>query len=159
MKNSQSTDQNYNLWTLLAQTREAMFKAGQKELRRYNITGRKAAVLFIIQAIGYEATPAEIARWLFRESHTVSELLNRMEKQGLVRKVKDLDRKNLVRVELTAKGQEARSLIMKREAIHRIMSSLSEKQRQQLTSLLRTLRDTALKELTIVRKIPFPPLQ
>ncbi len=150
-------DQDYNLWVLLARTREAMFKARRKELDRYNIPPRQAAVLFVIEAIGDKAIPAEISRWLARESHSVSELLGRMEKQGLVQRIKDLDRKNLVRVVLTEKGRKAYYQVMKRESIHKIMSVLSEEQRQQLRSCLQTLGNAALKELEIAREMPFPP--
>ena len=103
-----------------------MYKARTRELFQYGITPAEAAVLVIVQAIGEKATPAEISRWLFREPHSISGLLARMEKQGLVRKVKDLDRKNLVRVVITEKGQQAYQQSTKRESIHRIMSSLSE---------------------------------
>lgn len=37
----------------------------------------------------------------------MSGLLDRMEKQGLVRKVNDLERKNPIRVAVTEKGEEA----------------------------------------------------
>ncbi len=124
-------------------------KARWEELAQYNVPPVQAAVLFIIQAIGYRATPAEISRWFFRQSHSVSELLSRMEKGGLVRKVKDLDRKNLVRVELTEKGRETYHQSMKRVSIHNIMSSLSEEEHQQLRSCLQKLRDKALKEIGI----------
>jgi DNA-binding MarR family transcriptional regulator len=155
MKNYSATDQDYNLWILLAQTRDAILKARQKELDQYGISTSQAAVLFVIQAIGDRATPAEISRWLFREPHSVSTLLSRMEKQGLVRKVKDLDRKNLVRVVITEKGREAYYQSTKRESIRGIMSSLSEEERQQLTSSLRKLRDEALKR-AVSLKPPVP---
>jgi len=53
----------------------------------------QAAVLFVVRNMKTAATPAEISRRLFREPHTVSELIKRMEKQGLVRKKKDLEKK------------------------------------------------------------------
>lgn len=153
-----SADQYYNLWVLLAQTRHAMFKARRKELTRYNIFARWAAVLFAVQTLGGKATPAEISRWLFRTPHSVSEMLSRMEKSGLVRKVKDLDRKNMVRVVLTVKGHEAFDQSIRRESIHKIMSSLSEEEYQQLRSYLQKIRDTALKELGGEGEIPFPSI-
>ena len=79
-----------------------------------------------------------------------------MEKQGLVKKVKDLDRKNLVRITLTEEGHQAYRESIKRESIHRIMSSLSEEERQQLKSSLLKLRDTALEEPQIESKPPYP---
>ena len=126
-------------------------------MHQYNISASRGAVLFAIQAIGEEATPAEIARWLFREPHSISELLSRMERDGLVRRVKDLCRKNLVRIVLTEKGREVYHKSTKRELVCEIMSSLSEEERQQLRSCLQKLRDKALKELRIEHGIPFPP--
>ena len=160
MQPSSVSDPDYNLWVSLARTREALYKARKKELAQYSIPPRQAAVLPVVEAIGHEATPAELSRWLARESHSVSELLNRMEKQGLLRKIKDLDRKNQVRVELTQKGREAYHQVMKRESIHNIMSVLSEEQRQKLMSYLQLLGNAAMKELVTERKItytPFPP--
>ncbi len=156
MNNSLSPDQDYKLWWLLEQARHTVFKARQKELNEHTLSAMQAVTLFTIKAIGHRATPAEISRWLNRESHSVSGLLSRMKKDGLVTKVKDLDRKNMVRVELTEKGQHAYKLSTQREVIHRIMSVLSEEERQQLWSSLQKIRDKALEELRIERKPPFP---
>jgi len=157
MKNY-TEDKDYELWVLLAQAREVMYKARQQELRRYNLSPRQSAVLFIIRAIGDKVTPAEISRWLLRESHSVSEIISRMEKQGLLKKVRDLDRKNLVRIELTEKGSEAYNQAIKRDSIHTIMSALSDEERRQFSTMLKTIRDRALKESGKELGTPFPPL-
>ena len=150
-------DRDYELWVLLTQARAALSRARRKELHRHNITTRQSAVLFVIQAIGGKATPGEIARWLLREPHSISELLSRMEKDGLVRKIKGLDKKNVVRIVLTEKGRKAYDKSVVRESIHEIMSSLSEEERQQLRSCLQKLRDKALSLLAMEQVIPFPP--
>ena len=147
------TDQDGDLWTLLAQTRDAMFKAKQKELNEYKISATASSALSVIQSIGNRAIPAEISRRLFREPHSISGLLNRMEKAGLVRKTKDLDKKNLVRVELTDKGYEAYYQSMGGESIPKIVSSLSDKDCEQLRSSLQTLRDEALKVIGVEPKM------
>jgi len=151
-----STDPDYNLWVLLQQTRDALFNAREKELRKYRISAIEAATLLVIQAIGDKATSAEISRWMFRKAHTVSALLDRMQKKGLVRKSKDLEWRNLVRVSITEKGKEAYNNSTSIESIHMILSALSEEERQQLRSYLQTLRDRALKEINIDYKLPFP---
>ena len=156
MKEFQHADQDYNLWWLLLLMRRIMYKARARELFQYGITPEQAAILFIVQAIGEKATPAEISRWLFREPHSISGLLARMEKEGLVRKVKDLDRKNLVRVVITEEGQQAYQQSTKRESIHKIMSSLSEEDHQQLRSYLEVLQNKALQELGVNHKPPLP---
>ena len=158
MQNLSSGDQDYNLWVLLGQAAQAAFKARERELNQYGISAMQAAALFVIQAIGDQATPAKISRWLFRESHTISGLLDRMEREGLVKRVKDLDRKNLVRVVMTEKGQQAYRESTKGQSIHKLMSSLSEKERQELRSCLERLRNKALEDLAVDRKPPPFPL-
>ena len=134
-------DKDFNLWVLLQQARDAVFKARDKELSPYGITPMETAVLFIIQAVGDQVTPAEISRWIFREHHTVTALLSRMQQKELVRKIKNPDRKNLWIVSLTEKGQNAYRQSVKRESIHTAMFLLSENERQQLESYLRKVRD------------------
>ena len=156
MKKSHSDDKDYNLWVMLEQARTAMGTARDKELYHYKISFMKAAVLFIVDAIGNEATPAEISRWILRRSHSVSGLLDRMEKDGLIKKTKDLPRRNLVRVTLTDKGRQSLKDSMKRESIHNVMAILSESEYKQLYSLLEKVRDKALKEAGISPTPPFP---
>ena len=146
MKNSSCDGLDY-VWVMLHQARDTIFKVRERELKKYAISTTKAAVLFNIEAIGYKSTPSEIARHLLRESHSVSSILDRMEKQGLVKKVKDLDRKNMVRVYMTDKGQKVYDKAAKRESICEIISCLSDEERRQLISSLKKLRNKALKQL------------
>lgn len=151
------TDVDYSLWWLIVHMRRAMYKARAKELFQYGITPEEAAVLFIVKAIGRQATPAEISRWLLREPHSTSGLINRMEKKRLIRKVKDLKRKNMVRVAITEKGQQSYTQSSKRGSVHRIMSALDGDECQQMWKYVRKLRDKAFEEIGVVRKPPFPP--
>lgn len=133
-----------------------MYKARQKELDQYDLSPRQCAVLFIVQNLGDKATPAEIARWLFREPHSIPELLSRMEKkEGLVRRVKNLDKRRKVKIVLTNKRQQSYSQCVKRNSIREALSCLSGEERQQLWSSLEKIRDKAL-ELITVKKLPFP---
>ena len=150
-------DRDYNLWVLLHQVSDIIFNAREEELRQYNLPATQAEVLFVIKAIGDKVTPAQISRMIFRRPHSVSGILDRMAKAGLVKKTKDLHRRNLVRVTVTAKGQQAYKQALKRKSVQKIMSSLSEGERQKLKSFLETLRNKGLKELGIdPRKLPSP---
>ncbi len=42
MKNNSSRDEDYNLWVLLHQAKDAVFKAREKELSQYGITTMEA---------------------------------------------------------------------------------------------------------------------
>lgn len=148
-------NRDYNLWTLLHQVSDIIFSAREAELQQYGIPGMQAEVLFAIKTIGKDATPAQISRMLFRRPHSVSGILSRMEKAGLIKKTKDLKRKNLVRVTLTAKGEQAYKQALKRKSVQRIISALSETEQEKLKSLLETLRSRGLKELGIdPKKVP-----
>ena len=156
MNKTSSVDQDFRLWVLLHQTRDAIFKAREKELKPYGITTMECGVLFIVEAVGYKATPAEISRWLYREPHSVSVLLSRMEKKGLIKKTKDLERKNLIRISLTEKGKQAHISCTKLKSVHNIVSTLSKEEYRQMASYLGKLRDSALKENGIEEGLPFP---
>jgi len=112
--------------------------------------------VWIVKAIGEEATPAEISRWLIREPHALSLLLNQMEKKGLVIKTKDLERKNMVRISLTDKGEEALRQAQKSETISRMMSFFSYEEQDCLREHLLTLRNKALEELEIKNEMALP---
>ena len=142
-----STDRDYELYKGLQRTSNLAFKVRGKELSQHGISAMHAAVLDAIREIGREATPAEIARRLVREPHTISNLVTRMEKQGLVRKVNDLGRKNLVRVVMTQKGRNAYAKISKRDSTHNLMSGLADEESRQLMRYLRKIQAKAYKGL------------
>jgi DNA-binding MarR family transcriptional regulator len=153
-----AADPDYNLWLLIRQVRDAMMKARDRELEKYGISSIQAAVLFNIRTIGHDTTPAEIARRLVREPHSVSGLLSRMEKQGLLKRVKDLPRKNMVRVVLTKKGEEVFLHTMPRTTMHQTMSVLTEEERKILWTALQKIRERALRLAGVGHELPFPPL-
>lgn len=146
-------DKEFKLWWLFNRTRDAMFKVRTRELRKAGISVRKAGALLIIKVLGDRAILSEIARWMFKEPHSVSGLVNRMEEEGLVKRVKDLEKKNLVRVEMTEKGQQAYEYSVERETLHRVMSALSEEERDQFGSCLVKLRNKALEDLATDTRI------
>jgi DNA-binding MarR family transcriptional regulator len=150
------SDEEYKLWVLFLRVRDMAFKARQRELSRHNISPRQSAILFAIKDAGRNATPGEIARRSFREPHSVSEILSRMEKDGLIKKNKVQGGGNRVTVTLTKKGQNAFRLSAKRDSIHRMISALSKEERRQLKASLMILWESALKELESKPETFFP---
>jgi len=151
------TDDDYMLWRLFTQARNAINKLRQKELLRYGLTPRKAAILLILLAAKDDVNPYRIAKWLVLEHHSVSELIDRMEKEGLVNKVRNHDNRSSIRIQLTNKGVKAAEEAGKAESFHTVMDILSEKERSQFINVLKRLRDNALQELGIMNKLPYPP--
>ena len=142
---------DWYLWMLLIRTHDTMQKARENELKQCDLSLAESGVLFIVDTIKDRATPAEIARWSFRTPHSISELLTRMVKDGLVKKVKDLDRQNWVRIVMTEKGRQAYDQSSRRESIRKIMSILSDEEHEQLSQLLEKIWGVALSELGIER--------
>jgi DNA-binding MarR family transcriptional regulator len=140
-------DELIELRLLLRRTEEAIQKARQKELRKHSITPESSAVLHIISDLGGSARPLELSRWLFRKQHSVHELLERMEKGGLIEKTNEPERKNGIRVVLTAQGKALYRQTRQLKGPRRIFSTLSDDQRKQLEVFLRTLLGEARKEL------------
>ena len=145
------------LWALLSQASNALGRVADSELSQVGISMMQAAVLVFVKNSKEPVIPAHISRWLFREPHTVSQLLMRMEKQGLVKRTKDLDRKNQVRITLTEKGEKAFQQQSEMRGIGRILSTLTPEECNKLGASLKKLRDEAIKELdTRPRQLPFP---
>jgi DNA-binding MarR family transcriptional regulator len=156
MNEQLSSDKYHILWLLLHQTQDAILKAREKDLNQYGISTPESRVLFVIINSGNNVTPANIARLTLREGNSVSTLLKRMEKKGLITRIKDPNRKNMLRVSLTKKGEHAYSQSIKRESIQSIMSVLSVDECQQLELYLKKLRAQAFNQLINEQLFPFP---
>ena len=149
-------DEYHQLCLLLHQTSSAMLKAEEVDLKQFGISATKALALLVVQALGTRATTSEISRWLFRRPHSVSGLLSRMEKDGLVRRVTGSDSGRKTIIMLTDKGKEAHYKSLDTSSCPEILRSLSDEDRKALRSYLETLRNEALKHVAINLKPPFP---
>jgi len=136
-------DPYWHAWAVLVQTRHSLHETLKKAMGSLGISPRQAAVLMIIEGIDNPATPAEISRWLNRARPSVSVLLERMKRKGLIEKTKDFNRKNSVRVTVTKKGKETLDSLMGMKIVAAIFSALSEEELQQLMSYLTILSDRA----------------
>ena len=139
-------DEDYRLFYMLLRVREKLFEEREKELFQYNIRLRHSACLFAIKELGDNATPNEIAKIVHRRPNSVSVMLNRMEKNGLIKKNRASNGGNRIVATLTRKGEHAFKMSRKRESLHRIFSALTETQREQLRDCLKTLWASGQKE-------------
>ena len=150
-------DKDYTLLTQLLQVADIFVKVRERELLPQNLSATSAAILFLVEAMGKDVTPAKISRMLLREPHSVSGILMRMEKQGLLKRTKNMERKNLIRITLTAKGENTLKMAMKKEGVKHVLSKISDDQRRQLKQTLLTLKEAGMKELHLSPKaLPWP---
>jgi DNA-binding MarR family transcriptional regulator len=141
-------DEYFMLWVLIAQTKDAVLRARERDYARYGISNERRAVLFIIENNGGRAAPVDIAHQLFRELHSVTEMLKRMEKDGLITRQKGSGRSK-VEVKLTKKGLDVFDQSLHNRTDERIFSALTKRERERLASYLFKLRGTALRDLGI----------
>lgn len=146
--NGFSADDPFLLWVLIAQTKDGILKARQRDYARYGITDDRRAILFIIMNNGGSATPVVIARNLFRELHSVTEMVKRMEKDGLVERRKGTGRSK-VEVFITQHGVEVFEQSHHNETDQRIFSALTKQERERLSTYLWRLRSRVLQDLGI----------
>ena len=156
MKKHVLEDRNLASWIFMARTRDAIFRNRVKDLEEHHLSARQASVLLVLEELDKKATPAEVSKWTFREPHSVSNFLIRMERDGLIKRIKDLDKKNMIRVEITAKGRDAFHEAKKMKSVHRVMAVLSQEEHQQLMAIMQKLWDKALEELRIKNRPIFP---
>jgi DNA-binding MarR family transcriptional regulator len=140
---------SYRLFHLLRQTADAVHKTREVELKKYKLTPEQAGALVGIQSLGKKATPAELSRWLFRERNSITILLNRMHKQGLINKKADTRRKNIIRLSLTKKGLKAYNHSIEFQSFIPIIAVMPDKKRRQLWDLLQIIRLEVFKDLHI----------
>jgi DNA-binding MarR family transcriptional regulator len=124
---------------LIGKARHLLLRARQKELSPFQISPRQASVLSVIYDLGDEANLTTLAQVTDRNANTLSIQMTRMEKDGLVKKVRVTPKSNQLRFELTEKGLEAYENSKAMKTVKAIMSALTEKERQQLIGLLEKL--------------------
>ena len=149
MYDFQFVDPALTTFSVLRQTWAAVNKIAETKLAKVNLTPEKVAVLWACRDYPGMLTPAEISRLVFRENQTVAGLLNRMEKEGLVKRVPKRKGHPFTEVKLTAKGEKACGPgveVMKR-VVTEVMAALPAAKQEQLRSLMLPLRDSALKDL------------
>lgn len=156
---SKIEDKEYDLWILLSRIYHLIAMLRKLELSKYHILPTQSYILFIIKALGNETTPSKISEYVYQQRSSISDILNRMVKQGLIRKTNKTGGKKRVIVTLTSKGEDALKLSKNRIYLHKVMSSLTDSKKQQLEASLEILRDSAINELSITQKTILRPSQ
>lgn len=145
-RHNTSTELEKKLWKLLHQTHYIIAKAREIEISEYELSLTRDSILSILVGMDTAPTLTEISHKILREPSSVSEIVNRMESHGLVKKKKGSN-KSKVYLEITAKGERAYKKSMEMPIIHCIFSDLSIEQQQEMYSNLLKCRRKALREM------------
>lgn len=148
-------DRTRNLYALMSQTHDTIRSANELELDQYGVNEAQTRILFMLTQEKKGMTLNEMSRWILRKFNSISTLVNRMEKKGLVKKSKNLSN-GKVYIVMTPKGSELFERINER-AIYLIFTVLSEEEKKELHSMLKRLRIEGRKLLGLDFKPPFLP--
>jgi len=159
MYNWEIADPYMTAWVRLRQATEAALKATEIELGKQQTTLAQMDVLLVLSMSGVPMSPGQIASYVFREKHSVSALLSRMQRAGYVKKARSKKDQRVVKIQIQPKGKEllGRAMpVITGYTRDLLAARFSEKEIKQLDRHLKDLRDAALQALGTKVK-PFPP--
>ncbi|MDD4985242.1 MAG: MarR family transcriptional regulator [Dehalococcoidales bacterium] len=132
-------------WMLIHQTFNAVSKCEEIVFPKAGLTPQQHAVLIAIKYINAPATPTDIARWVDRNVNSITLIVDRMEKDGLVKRARDLKDRRTLRLIMTEKGEEAlaRATVAGWNLVQEVLSVLSEDEMRTLVGLLERVRQKA----------------
>lgn len=142
------------LYSLLDSTRETIFKAVELELAQYRISTQQVKIMHILASSNNGMTLDSLAGGTTRELNSISTMIDRMQKKGLVEKIKSQEDQKIY-VTLTEKGKDIYNNTITEEAICLIFDTLSNNEKKELADLLRKLLFKARDLLNLDYKPPF----
>jgi DNA-binding MarR family transcriptional regulator len=143
------TNATVRLWLLAFQTGDLLKMCTERLLSEYNITTEQYDVLVSVKYLGDRVNMVEIASWLRRSPNSISMIVDRMVKAGLVRRARDRTDRRLVYVSITSKGEHILELANPGcwEVIKAILSPLSYEDRRTFLGLFDVINRQALQYL------------
>jgi len=145
-----SSDLAQTIW-MFAQATDTYNKAFEKRLAmaHIKITPSEWVTLRLILSAPGPVSLTDISRFLSIAIQSVSQLLNKLEKRGLIKRVRSKDDKRMVKISITEKGFELIKEITPYTYgfIKDTAGTLSESEVESLYAISRKLRDNCLKML------------
>ncbi|HSW57741.1 MAG TPA: MarR family transcriptional regulator [Dehalococcoidales bacterium] len=138
---------NYDLWRLFFVSQSAVGRLRDLELSAIGVTPEQSGALFLLATNQGKSTIAEMADAWLRQRNSVSTLIDRMAKQGLVRKIK-IPRQKDLEIEITPRGLELLDRIKNTGRVFdMVFGELEEKERRQFAEYLREILVRARRRL------------
>jgi MarR family transcriptional regulator, organic hydroperoxide resistance regulator len=146
-KQSKSESRHLQTYTLLYLTRDAVFRCVDRVVAKFRLTAEQYSVLSAIRELEDPVRPTDIGRLVDHKVNTVSMIIDRMVRAGLIDRVRDVPDRREVRLVITSKGEKAfkPAAAEASKLIQEIMSPLSDKEVDALEGLLKRVREKAHK--------------
>ena len=130
----QPDDPINELFALLIGANDALSRLAEFELRKHNLTMMQARILYFLVKGNRAITQNELSIILQRKFNSVSTLVQRMEKKGLVKKIKNSKERHFY-VHITQKGIDINARFRK-NGIRDVFLLLTQDERECLNSIL-----------------------
>jgi len=126
------------LWFMIHRTHDMLRTCEDQVFVEYKLTTEQYLVLMAIMYLEEPVRITDIARWLGRSTNSVSMIVDRMVKAGLLRRVRDRGDRRVVNVFITSKGQNALQPAIRAgwEYVWKIISPLPDEDKHTLIRLL-----------------------
>jgi DNA-binding MarR family transcriptional regulator len=147
--NLESQNLLLKLWFLIHRD-YALLKGCEDQLYgEKGLTTEQYAVLAAIKYLGDPVRITDVARWMGRRTNSVSMIIDRMVKAGLVRRVRDRSDRRTVHLIITSKGENRLEPATRAgwEFIQKIVLPLSDEDRHTAARLLEMIRYETLNYL------------
>lgn len=130
---------------LLSVSQHKVFKYYSQLLQEYDITPAKAGILTCLWS-EKQVTPKQIGNWLYLEAPTISGLLDKMQKQGLINREIDPNNRRVVFVTTTEKADALKQNIelVTEKMNQTVVQNLSAEEVSVLKKAMNKLIDTKL---------------
>jgi DNA-binding MarR family transcriptional regulator len=125
---------DYSIWGKITEVYDLICKARSVELRKLSLTAEKSKILRVLMVEDGTSTINEISEMTLKRHNTISLIIKRMEKDGLVKREK-IDSSNRYKITITKKGIKLFET-MPLNSIDLIFSTLSSDEKETLLSLL-----------------------
>ncbi len=137
------------LWFITHRTRDVLRSCEDKVFGEYGLTAEQYAVLAVMKVLGGSVRVSDLARGLERTPNSVSMIVDRMVKAGLVRRVRDRGDRRVVYVIVTDKGENVFRPATRAglELVQGIMSPLSDQDKRTFLGLHQAIKYKALEYL------------
>jgi len=134
-------------WRQVYQTYNLLRQCQDQICGEYGLTVEQYAVLVALTYLGGSARITDIARWLIRSTNSITMIVDRMVKAGLVKRTRDRVDRRVVKVTATSKGNAAvkQSHVAVLEFVRKVFQPLSYEDEKTLSGLLGTVKYGILK--------------
>ena len=125
---------DYSIWGKITEVYDLICRARSVELRKLDLTAEKSKILRVLMVENGTSTINEISNLTLKRHNTISLIIKRMEKDGLVKREK-VDSSNRYKITITKKGINLFET-MPLNSIDLIFSALSSDEKETFLSLL-----------------------